>query len=366
MKIKKCSRKIEKISVVISPSREAATTLIANKHTINLRKPWKPLRQAYFYKSQLDNGKTIKELMSEYPEHDILKFIKMLEVHKMAKSVSYENESIEKLVHDERKFPITNLERMYSDPDVRKFLGFDFDDKGEIKGKIKLSEFNKGIKNVVEDVATGSIDSRKYNTGKQRALYLERFPLEKKPDLSKKGNFTSKDVKEISIKDKREQFNDTAQSRSNKIPKSIFSPGKIPIKINNSSLRILYNELKDLPVSKYPNAIHDLLRSFLECSLVVFLKQKGEYDSIQKNNKHNPTLSEMLNHLKSDKCNLITDTNLRQLIQQIVSQYSEKYSLERMNMIQHNENWGSSESEVRIAWAKLEPLMKILLNPDKL
>jgi hypothetical protein len=72
----------------------------------------------------------------------------------------------------------------------------------------------------------------------------------------------------------------------------------------------------------------------------------------------------MLTHLLSESCQLVDDKNLKQLINQIKGDFAEKYSLERMNMINHNENWVSSEKDVRAAWAKLEPLIKIFINPN--
>jgi len=41
------------------------------------------------------------------------------------------------------------------------------------------------------------------------------------------------------------------------------------------------------------------------------------------------------------------------------------YSLARMNMGNHDENWNSTEKDVRSAWGKIESLVKILLNPSK-
>jgi hypothetical protein len=263
-----------KIKVVVAPSRDEATTLIANKHTINLRKSWKPLRQAYFYKSQMDNGKTIKQLISDFPEHDIFKFMRMLDMHKLAKSIQYSNEEIESIVHDERKFPITNLERMYSDPNVRNFIGIDFNDKGEVVGKIQFDEFKKGYQVIVEDVATGSIDSRKYNSGAQRQEYLNNFPVGKKPNKSQRGSFTAKKVKEYIP---AQSINKHKKDSSNKTLKGLFASSKVPFKVESSALKLIYDELHDLPVHKYPNATHDLLRSFFECSLLYFLKRGNEY-----------------------------------------------------------------------------------------
>jgi hypothetical protein len=349
---------VNTIRVVVAPDRESATTLIANKHTINLRKPWKPLRQAYFYKSQIENGKSIDQLIKEYPEHDIIKFIKMLEMHKLAKSINYSSDEIAIIVHDERKFAITNLDRMYSDPSVRAFLGISFNEKGQVIGNIDFGEFEKGYRRIVEDVATGEIDSRKYNSDTQRKAYLEKIPYEQTPDKNKVGNFTSSTKKEIVLP----KIQTNTRNTSTKIPKGLFSPSTTPFKIHNASLRIMYDELRTISVELFPNATHDLLRSFLECSLVYFLKERDLYKHVQKNENHFPKLSEMLTYIGSPKNGVITDSNLIQLIEQIKSQYSESYSLERMNMRNHNENWVSTEKDVRAAWAKLENLFSLLLG----
>jgi len=126
---------------------------------------------------------------------------------------------------------------------------------------------------------------------------------------------------------------------------------------------LIYKELKDINVKLLPNATHDLLRSFLECALVVYLKEKNKYNFLKKNSRHNPTLAEMLTYLMSPACTLINDDNIKQVIHQIKSDYTSQHSLLRMHMLNHNENWVSSESDVRVAWAKMESLIKILLNP---
>ena len=352
---------INEIKVVIAPNRTKAISLLANKHTVNFRRPWKPLRQAYFYQSQLDNGKTIEQLIDEYSEHDIVKFIKMLEMHKLSKSIKYSSNAIDKKIHDERKFPITNLQRMYDDDNVRKLLGISFNKKGEVKGNITFDEFQKGYKKIVEDVANGEIDSRKYNSSKQRKEYIENLPKQSIPNKNKKGSFTSKSAKEIKIpKDSENNKSDSSFKNTQKL----FQKSKVPFRVNSSSLKHLYVELSGINVKTFPNATHDLLRSFLECAVVIFLKEKKEYLKIKKGSKHNPKLSEMLTYLCSSDCTPLTDTNIKQVIKQIKSEYAESFSLERMNMIQHNENWISSEKDVKAAWAKIESLIKILLNPN--
>jgi hypothetical protein len=352
--------KIQKVRAVLAPNRDKATSLIANKHTINFLRPWKPLRQAYFYKSQLDNGKTIIELKQEYPEHDITKFIKMLEAHHLAKSITYDNDAVTLLVHDERKFPITNLERMYEDTYVSDYLGLSFDKNGKIKGNVRADEFKKAYKRIIEDVALGEIDSRKYNSKSQREKYIDSLPKELEPSKGGKVSFTTQTFKENKI-DKAALGKSV---RSNRRQKGLI-PSYVPFKLENSSLKEIYVELRGINVADFPNATHDLLRSFLECSLIYYLKETDEYKFVKNDERHNPKLSEMLAFILSDRCKSITDKNLKQVIEHVRQGYNQPYSLARMNMINHNENWASNEKEVRSAWNKLEPLMKYLLNPKK-
>jgi DNA-directed RNA polymerase beta subunit len=124
----------------------------------------------------------------------------------------------------------------------------------------------------------------------------------------------------------------------------------------------MYDELKNIEVALFPNATHDLLRSFLECSLIVFFKNKNEFDQIQKNSNHNPSLGDMLTFIINGKSKVITDQNIILATKQIKTDYDKPYSLERLNMINHNENWVSSEREVRSAWGKLESLFKLNLG----
>ncbi|MBP8115540.1 MAG: hypothetical protein KAY50_09300 [Chitinophagaceae bacterium] len=352
--------KIQKIRAVLAPSREKALQLIANKHTNNLRRPWQPLRQAYFYKSQIENGKTIEQLKTDYPGHNITKFIKMLEAHHLAKSIIYENDAVTLMVHDERKFPITNLERMYDDPYVTDYLGFGFETNGKVKGKVKSDDFKKPYRKIVEDISLNQLNSRNTNTKEQRQKYIDSMPPELKPNKGNKGSFTTSSFKETKV-DKVELGK---KVKSIKKQKGLI-PSYIPFKLEHSSLREIYEELRHIPVKDFANATHDLLRSFLECTLVCYLKETEEYKFVEKNSKHNPKLDEMLTFILSDKCTSIDDNSLKQVIEHIKSHYTQAYSLVRLNMINHNETWVSTEKEVRTAWSKIEPLMKYLLNPKK-
>lgn len=231
-----------------------------------------------------------------------------------------------------------------------------------MRGKVAKSEFEKGYKKLIEDIGLGEIDSRSYNTTTERAGYVKKSLKKHKPDLKTKGSFSSADFKEVKPKEKRAK---KKRSSTKKLPKGLFYKSDLPFGVSSTPLRLMYNELNEIDVEHFPNAAHDLLRSFLECALVFYLKHTGEYKEIKKHNRHNPTLSEMLTFISGKKCTSIDDANLKQTVKQVQSNWKDAYSLERMHMINHNENWTSTGKEVRSAWGKIEGLFKIILNPEK-
>jgi hypothetical protein len=178
--------------------------------------------------------------------------------------------------------------------------------------------------------------------------------------VSRKGSFGASDYKPIppvSV--------DLKPKKSSKhMPPGLFFQGDLPFNIVSTSLRLMYNELRDINVADFPNATHDLLRSFLECTLVFYLKETDQFSHVEKHEKHNPKLGEMLAYVASEECKSIDDENLKATVRQVKSDWDSPYSLERMNMTTHNENWTSSERDVRIAWGKIEKLFKIMLSPS--
>jgi hypothetical protein len=151
--------------------------------------------------------------------------------------------------------------------------------------------------------------------------------------------------------------------RSDQHPRGLFVASNVPYKLKNSSVRTLYDELRDIEVASFPNATHDLLRSFLECGLAEYLTQIDEYLKVQKNDLHNPKLGEMLTHIISNR--IIDDQHILDNLGDIKSDWDKPYSLERMNKVNHNKDYASAESDVRVAWGKLESFFKVILNPKK-
>ncbi len=347
--VKKNNPSIGEVEVVIAPDKDSVRHFLASKHTQNTRRPWRPLRQAYFYKAELERGKTVQDLREDYPTADINKFLRMINVHKIAKSIKYDSEQIAKKVHNERTFPASTIERLYEDKQVRDFLGFDFDGDGEVKINIDKKEFEKGFKRIIQDVVEKAIDSRTLNNEKSRKAYLDNFSKDETPSLTKGGKvITSKDFKEASLSYTRKRIR--------------LAPKDVKFTLQSPAVKRMLIELQGIDYHKFPNASHDLLRSFLECALKAYFDHSGNSIKPSKGKSYvflDDVLKAFKNEMDTDK-----NTQLSQVTQKIISSTTMiSYSAQAMNATNHNPSVFATDKEVEEAWDAMEKMFRYILDP---
>ncbi|MFA5047873.1 MAG: ParB/Srx family N-terminal domain-containing protein [Patescibacteria group bacterium] len=341
---------IKNVEVVVAPDKNSVRHFLASKHTQNTRRAWRPLRQAYFYKAELDRGKSVQDLRNDYPTVDIGKFLRMINVHKIAKSIKYDSDQLTKKVHNERTFPVSTLERLYEDKHVRDFLGFDFNGDGDVQIKIGKNEFEKGFKRIVQDVVEKVVDSRALNNEKNRKEYLVNFSASDIPNKTKTSKvLTSKDFTEV--------LPALTKKRTKLAPKDIL------FALQSPGVRRMLIELQGIDHHKFPNAAHDLLRSFLECSLKVYFDQSGNKLKPAKGNY--VYLNDALNAFKKEM-DAIKNTELSQVTQRIISDTTmQSYSAQFLNATNHNPSVFAVSNDVENAWDTMEKLFRYILNPPK-
>lgn len=343
------------VEVVIAPDRKSVRRLLAAKHTQDTRRPWRPLRQAAFYKAELESGRTVEDLRHDYPSVDIEKFLRLINVHRIAKSLTYDDPEVAQKVHDGRRFPATTVERLYEDKNVRDFLGFDFDDDGDVMVNIARREFEKGFKKVIEDVVTkdapgfGPVDSRTLNDEKNRRAYLDSFPNEARPKRAKSG-------KVVTAKD----FDPQPEPPK---PRTKLAPKDIDFNLKSKGVLRMLIELQGIDYHKYANAAHDLLRSFLECALKAYFKDAGKTIT-PKRGKYvylDQVLDEFINEMDVAK-----NQGLLQVARRIRDTPDmASYSPDFLNAANHNPDLFAVGKDVEAAWDQMEPLLRYVLNPAK-
>lgn len=121
-------------------------------------------------------------------------------------------------------------------------------------------------------------------------------------------------------------------------------------------------ELQTINYERFPNATHDLMRSFLECALKAFFQHAdvsltstkggaGGYTSL------NDVLLEAEKHFKKTKKGLV------QAVKTIQGGKDYLHSQDFLNSVNHNHNTFSTGKVVKEAWDQMEPILRFILNP---
>lgn len=366
---------IQKVKVIIAPSREEAAPMIMSRHTLRLVEDWKPLMKAKFYMNLFSSGMEVEDIAEQYKVNiTVIKTaLKRHMMYSIACGIALPKPIADK-VQNQRVFEITTLERLYLNSKVMKFLGISFDGNGNLIGSISSDEFLKGYRKMVSDVAVGNVTSRDINTSADFNNYLDTLDKQK-PNHSKKGSFTQSTF--LNQEDGQEPEKKPAPKKkpgtqkATRIPKGII-PNGTACNSKNQKLQHLFTELKTLPVAKYPNAVSFMVRGLMEISLGYYLERTGHIKIIidKEKKKHgqrlkkgwHPTLKNMLSYVVNDNKDIITDTQLRRALNKFLSQPNNLLSIDTLNLFLHNQHFNPDESLLRGLWRNIDALLQITLD----
>ena len=340
---------IDNIAVMQAPSRAAAERIIARIHTTKSRRPWSTLRQAYFYYAQVDSGKrTVDQLVGDYPDVDVRRFVKMWEMHRIASSIQYEDADVARKVSQQSKFPISTLERIYDNEDFKNAFGLSFDKKsGQVQIARSKNDFLKAFEGVVSEVVNKTVTSRTLNTAEEIKKKIEIWsePL--------KGKTTSKAIV-------ASDFTPVAPPRADRKQKGL-APKDVVCSLKFPAIARMLEELQRIDYELLPNAAHDLLRSFLECSLKAYFDHAGVAIATKGGPGTFAYLKDVLleaeAHFKTKKKALV------QVIKAIQGNKDYLYSQDFLNSLNHNHTTFSTGRLVKDAWDQMEPLLRFILDP---
>lgn len=362
--------------VIIAPSREDAYVLLLNKHTQTSIVKWSLIQQARFFRSMLMGGMSPADISKKYSISlsQIADFIQMLEMYDIACNLELPKKLKEK-VCDSRNFPASTLQRLYQRAPVQKFLGIEFDANKKLIGKIDKDEFKKGYSRIIEEIASGTVDSRIVGDNKKIDDYLISI-ADSKPNHASKGRFTSDDLVEgpstvIPVAVKLSAH--THQRTSRAIVPSNF-------KCTAKSVRIkdVFTELRKLHVAEHKNSVAILLRVLLDMSLSHYMEkthtlpillEKRKSELAKKNQllpkDWAPTMHQMLAYILEDRAlNMLPSAH--KAIQRLISSKDSIYTEDLLNDFVHNKLVMPDETSLRLFWEHLEPIFELTLTePEK-
>ena len=342
-KLMKNRKPIEEISVHVATSRNDAMEYLAAKHTKTTRKAWSPLRRAYFYYAQKEKGQTVEKLIERYKGVDIPSYIKMYEMHNVASSLKNITVDVQNKVGNKRTFPISTLERLYSDPGVQQKLGIEFNKKTGEASVPSGKDFDKVYSRVVTDIVSGVATSRKELSHEtDRAKYLDSVIKE----VLNKGKVN------VSQKKSAATFKPTATPVSRK--RAFLVSSKLESPFDSPGIGRVLRELQALDYAKFPNAVADLVRTFLEITLKKYLEETGSLPAPKRTGGY-IYLTNVLAKMRSD----LTAAGNHKMEQVVKEIENIKWYLDSIN---HNPDVFAVEGRIKDNWDLIYPLIKYMFD----
>lgn len=253
-------------------------------------------------------------------------------------------------------FPITTLERLVKDRDVRHRMGIDLTG-GEIKTRYPAEEIIKPLLKMVRDLATGAVTVSDLKRKEQRFKYAAEFTPPDLPEASKVGPLRP-------LKDLPAAPSPTKPpAKKGKTPpkaapeRDTLVPSSLTLTISVARIDAVFNELKKLNIESFRNVAGIMLRVFVEWTVEAYIDREGLRAGLTKDQKQSlhKRLLLMLDHLEQ------SGTMTKAELKPIRVEFNNKDSLAALDTlhsyVHSTTNFRPKTSEVRETWDRLEPLM---------
>ena len=362
---------IDKIRVNVAPSFEDVEWYINQRNSVStLQRPWSRIQQQRWieklYRKYGNNFALLsaKSAMTQGELENSIRNLRLLDLIKTqeVKDLLSEKEFEEATSH---KFPITILERFFVNKKVREQWGIDFDGI-ELKLKNRkgfLAAYAELIKNIVGDNPQIPVDTRTITTDID--CILEKLP---KVDLSMSdpyslGNIatTADDLeKEVTKEDKSKKDKLVLKGDPNR--SRLILP-IYTVKTSDYRIQGIFNELKNLSITKYKNAVAASIRIFLDLAVLNWLQTENYVNELQAQKKKN--IRDITLHHRLD---FVADKlkGIKPMANSIIVRLNNnenEFCLDVLNGYQHSKETVYLDKQfLNRFWDFLFPLFEVLLD----
>ncbi|HCA09276.1 hypothetical protein [Chryseobacterium sp.] len=253
------------------------------------------------------------------------------------------------------KLPVSNLERLISDPKARETLGISITN-GVIQSTVDRDEVVKGLEYIVKDMLKPDFSVKKIYTKEDRLDYLNKIPQNFKPNTTKKSEkpwqFNNSEFKQAPVPS---MVKPIPKDRKTLIPKSC------KIQIKNPKVNQLYHDLQKLDIDKYPNTIAIAFRAFVEFSVDCYLEEnnitttKDGRSQIDKNTNLKTKIIEVANDLETKK---IADKHVCKGIRSAVNNSNDLMGIETLHAYVHNNKFQAIPNYLITTWDNIQSFIE--------
>lgn len=362
---------IDKIKVNVAPSFEEAEWYINQRNSVStLQRSWSRIQQQRWVESLYKKYGDDMTLLSSksYMSHGELEtIIRNLRFIDLIKTPEIKDALSDQQYKDatSHKFPITILERFFSNKLVRDKWGVDFDGT-EIRLKNRngfLMAYADLVKNIVDDNPDIKIDTRTITTDLEKIL--NNLPnvditIADPYIINSKQEDVNEDIqrKDKETQDKNHQKHIKGDPNRSKLILPIYE-------IQTSDYRIqgVFNELKSLSITKYKNAVAASIRIFLDLAVLNWLQTEDLINELQAQKQRNIrdiTLHHRLDFI-AEKLKA-KHPKATSIIVRLANNENE-FSLDVLNGYQHSKDTVYLDKQfLNRFWDFLFPLFEVLLD----
>lgn len=403
---------LKKIMVKIAPNQDDADQLIAALHTSNPRRPWTPTRQAAFFQAQVDAGKTIEQLLVQYPTIDVKEFVVRSQILELFRAVKYSDPELADYVTG-RRFPVSTLARLYENDAFLDLAQIKVSrDRTKVRIAGSSAQFARLAEKIIGDIRRKRINTRILNTARSETYieymdelreFLDSIDAAQRrqtgagtgdtgagtgdseesgrparagePGGDTRGS-TSSAAGNGSRSDARKDDpqGDDQDSESGQEAGTSKPGRKLRIFLDTENLEVpstfprpihvIFDELSTINIGRFPNATLDLLRTFLEKTIKAYAESINEDIRDTSNPSRYVYMADALKWLE----NHVKNTRNRAFVQVISKIRSGKLSgyvssMDHLNAINHNHHISASTEDVRESWNAMKGLVGFLFKP---
>lgn len=259
-------------------------------------------------------------------------------------------------------FPLSTLNRLLGDPSVRNALGLDLLE-GSLVSNVPVGELAKGVRQVVADLSTATWNVTRLKLKGDRKKYLEQFPTKSLPEQTSVVSPPWQVDVETALPEPQRPAppkpKPKSAARKTLIPKDFV----IATSPDSPRLNRILTELKKLEVDKQENAVAVLFRTYIELSLDDYIARTKI--KVQMSRPPQASLAEKAKsaaaHLKSLT---LLDKNQAANVDRLVgidsNPKAEPGSITTLHSFVHSRHSNPIPSELKIAWDNIAPFMRLI------
>ena len=363
------------IDVVVVTDRLEAAPIIATLHTKNPKRRWEAIQQARFYREMVEEGLTPAEVAERLAVTlgEVRNYLRSEQLYRVALTLEYSDEVREKL--ENRRFPLTTLDRFLESRIGQKFLGIKLDETLGFRGVVHPDRFRVVLAKVVTDVATVKGLTRRINNEHDFETYVSEVAQDL-PKTRVRGSFIP--ALFMGEEGQIEDGNVDRKTPPKKRRRTRKSKSVVPIGFTcttrQTKVRALFDELKKLDIKKQRNSSGVMLRVLLDVALWCFYKAQNLETSVldhcakggkflARNPEWTPSLRQLISYGVEKHIFPGMPADGYKSVRKLLAQdHRSIATIDTLNEYTHNPQVQPTEEEIRAVWERAEPMLEIILN----